>query len=283
MVKIDRALLEAFPLVLPPLPEQREIAATLKAVDDAIAAGEAVVEQLDHVRRDFADDLLRHGLPNDRRGFVDSPIGRIPEAWVVRPLSEVGEVQTGIAKGKATNGAAIEVPYLRVANVQDGHLDLTEMKTIAVESAALTRYGLRAGDVLFTEGGDFDKLGRGCVWRGEVEPCLHQNHVFAVRTSAGMLPDFLAIHAASQRGRAYFLDCAKRTTNLASINSTQLKAFPVPVPPLDEQHGIVEAIATVKDRLDKERAVLAERRRLKTALADALLTGRIRVPVPDGV
>ena len=190
-------------------------------------------------------------------------------------LHDVGQVQTGLSKGKTPSGAVLELPYLRVANVQDGHVDLEEMKTVAVEPEALERYRLRSGDVLFTEGGDFDKLGRGCVWRGQIDPCLHQNHVFAVRTNEELLPDFLAAHAASRRGRAYFLDCAKRTTNLASINSTQLKALPVPIPPLDEQQSIVEAVGAVTGRIEKERAVVAERRRLKAALAAALLTGKI--------
>src|SRR3546814_17828054 len=90
-------------------------------------------------------------------------------------------VQTGIAKGKAINGAAITLPYLRVANVQDGHVDLSVIKTITLKPSEVDRYSLRKGDVLFTEGGDFDKLGRGTVWNGEIKPCLHQNHVFAVR------------------------------------------------------------------------------------------------------
>lgn len=182
----------------------------------------------------------------------------VAESWPVRPLSDVADIQTGIAKGKAATGATVEVPYLRVANVQDGHLDLTEMKTIVVEPAALDRYRLHSGDVLFTEGGDFDKLGRGCVWRGEIDPCLHQNHVFAVRTRTDLLPDFLAAHAASQRGRAYFLDCAKRTTNLASINSTQLKAFPVPLPPLPEQREIAATLKAVDDAIAAGEAVVVQ-------------------------
>ena len=272
---------ERYPLLLPPASERKQIGMMLAQVDVAIAADEAVVEQLVRVRREVAEDLLTRGLPQQRHGLKRTVIGTIPESWDLKVLHDVGQVQTGLSKGKTPSGAVLELPYLRVANVQDGHVDLEEMKTVAVEPEALERYRLRSGDVLFTEGGDFDKLGRGCVWRGQIDPCLHQNHVFAVRTNEELLPDFLAAHAASRRGRAYFLDCAKRTTNLASINSTQLKALPVPIPPLDEQQSIVEAVGAVTGRIEKERAVVAERRRLKAALADALLTGKIRVLVRD--
>ena len=96
-----------------------------------------------------------------------------PKDWGLVPLSEVATVQTGLAKGKIVNGEALELPYLRVANVQDGHLDLREIKTVTVSPGDVARFSLQPGDVLFTEGGDFDKLGRGTVWRGEIPDCLH--------------------------------------------------------------------------------------------------------------
>ncbi len=274
------SVLQDLSVTVPSLSEQRRIAAILSAVDGAIERGAAVVEQVELVRRRLADDLLSNGY-YQRRQRRGGPRDSLPDGWNEQPLSEVATVQTGIAKGKPVPGASVDVAYLRVANVQDGFVDLTEMKTITVEPGALERYSLRGGDVLFTEGGDFDKLGRGCVWRGQISPCLHQNHVFAVRTSEVLLPEFLAAFAGSSRGRVYFLNCSKRTTNLASINSTQLKALPVPIPPLDEQKDIVNALASVVDRLERERAVLSQRRIAKAALAAALLNGDVVVPLPD--
>lgn len=181
-----------------------------------------------------------------------------PAGWEKTSLDHVAEVQTGIAKGKAINGATVTLPYLRVANVQDGHVDLSVMKEITLKPSEVNRYSLRKGDVLFTEGGDFDKLGRGTVWNGEIEPCLHQNHVFAVRPNPDrLLPQFLAYQAASQYGRRYFQLSSKQSTNLASINSTQLKQFPVLLPPLPEQRKIAEILRTWDLGLEKLEALRA--------------------------
>lgn len=156
----------------------------------------------------------------------------LPKGWSRRPLHEVADVRTGVAKGKTGLIDPVELPYLRVANVQDSFINLSEVKTIEVERHQIDRYSLKAGDILMTEGGDFDKLGRGAVWNGTLDPCLHQNHVFAVRAKRELVnPLFLSALSGSEYGRTYFLSCAKRSTNLASINSSQLKAFPVLLPP----------------------------------------------------
>lgn len=179
------------------------------------------------------------------------------ERWSTVPLGEVAAVQTGVAKGKTPKNGSVSLPYLRVANVQDGFLDLSEIKEIEISPAEASRYQLRAGDVLFTEGGDFDKLGRGTVWRGQINPCLHQNHLFAVRPNEqALLPEFLAYVAASPIGRRYFISCSKQSTNLASINSTQLKQFPVPLPPLPEQRRIAAILGTWDAAIEKAERVL---------------------------
>jgi type I restriction enzyme S subunit len=195
-----------------------------------------------------------------------------PAGWEKTSLNHVAEVQTGIAKGKVINGATVTLPYLRVANVQDGHVDLSVMKEITLKPSEVDRYSLRKGDVLFTEGGDFDKLGRGTVWNGEIEPCLHQNHVFAVRPNPDrLLPQFLAYQAASQYGRRYFQLSSKQSTNLASINSTQLKQFPVLLPPLPEQRKIAEILRTWDLGVEKLEALRAAKEQQLEGFAAQLI------------
>ncbi|MFC0154481.1 restriction endonuclease subunit S [Xanthomonas dyei] len=201
----------------------------------------------------------------------------LPEGWSRQPLHEVAEVRTGVAKGKTGLLDPVELPYLRVANVQDGFIDLSEVKSIAVERHQIDRYSLKQGDILMTEGGDFDKLGRGAVWDGTLDPCLHQNHVFAVRAKQDSVnPLFLSALSGSEYGRTYFLSCAKRSTNLASINSSQLKAFPVLLPPIAEQKRIAHILSTWDQAIATAEQQLASSRRYAEVLRSALLSGQRR-------
>lgn len=202
----------------------------------------------------------------------------LPKDWKRVPLHTVAEVRTGLAKGKQGLLDPVELPYLRVANVQDGHFDLGEIKTILVERSAIERYTLRSGDVLMTEGGDFDKLGRGAVWKAPVTPCLHQNHVFSVRPQRGILDStFLAALSSSRYGRTYFEGCAKRSTNLASINSSQLKEFPVILPPHREQLEIAGVLDTWDAAVKTVEKLLANSRKQKEALMEQLIGGKRRL------
>ncbi|PNI06239.1 restriction endonuclease subunit S [Vibrio diazotrophicus] len=206
----------------------------------------------------------------------------VPNGWNRKPLLKVADIRTGVAKGKKGLKDPIQVPYLRVANVQDGHIDLSEVKTIEIERHQLERYSLQAGDVLMTEGGDFDKLGRGDVWQGQISPCLNQNHVFAVRTDHKiLLPYFLAALSGSSYGKTYFLSCAKRSTNLASINSTQLKEFPVLLPPLPEQQKIAKILSTWDKTIATTEKLIATSQQQKKALMQQLLAGKKRLVNPE--
>lgn len=201
----------------------------------------------------------------------------VPEGWERLPLARIAQVRTGIAKGKRNLKDPVGLPYLRVANVQDGKLNLTEIKTIEVERDAIPRYSLKDGDVLMTEGGDFDKLGRGDVWRSQISKCLHQNHVFAVRIdSRVMLLYYLSALAGSEYGKDYFKRCAKRSTNLASINSTQLKEFPVLIPPLIEQQKIVDILSTWDEAISATERLIENSKLHKRALMHQLLSETTR-------
>ena len=201
----------------------------------------------------------------------------LPDGWRKMTLDKVALIQTGIAKGKKDIKNPVKLPYLRVANVQDGCINLEEVKEIDVDSNQVDRYSLKKGDVLLTEGGDLDKLGRGDVWQGQINPCLHQNHVFAVRANEKiLLPYFLAAQAGSHYGKTYFLSCAKQTTNLASINSTQLKNFPILLPPLPEQQKIAQILSTWDKAIDKLEALIRAKQQRKKALMQQLLTGKVR-------
>lgn len=276
-VRDDQVLEQDIPC--PPLPEQREIATTLERVQ---AAMEIETERL-RVARELKQAALAEVFTRGLRGEGqrETAYGLVPKSWTDRQLSGCSYVQTGVAKNSRNVSAdALEVPYLRVANVQDGHLDLSEMKTIRIPEREIESCLLRDGDVVLTEGGDFDKLGRGFVWEGQIPRCVHQNHVFAVRTDRDQLdPFFFAYLAQSSYGKAYFLSVAHKTTNLACINTTKLRAFPVILPLFDEQREIGDLFRGIDARIARHEARQKLLRELFSSLLRDLMTGRRRVGV----
>lgn len=215
----------------------------------------------------------------NRPGYKKTKVGWIPSGWKCSPLADIAYVQTGLAIGKKNLNNPTKLPYLRIANVQSGFLDLKEIKEIEVDEKDVERYQLRSGDVLFTEGGDFDKLGRGTIWKDEIVRYLHQNHVFAVRCDEKqIIPDFLSAFAAGPFGRWYFNISSKQSTNLASINSTQLRQFSLPLPPLPEQQKIAEILSAWDEAIGQTRKLIDAKKRRKKVLMQQLLTGKKRVP-----
>ncbi|MEI8294527.1 MAG: restriction endonuclease subunit S [bacterium] len=236
----------AIDIPLPPLPEQKRIAAYLDAscaaIDRAVAAKQQQLETLDALRKSIITPAVLNGIVSGRQRVPtgNTWICHIPQGWRLVALKRLSKTQTGITLGNEYEPPLTERPYLRAANVQDGRLDLAKITTIELPEYLTSRYELKVGDVLMTEGGDLDKLGRGYPWAGEIPGCLHQNHVFAIRTNRRLLmPEFLSYLTASQYGRDYFEATGKRTTNLASTNSTKVGLFPIPLPPIEEQKEIV--------------------------------------------
>ena len=287
--KLTQGELRRIEIGAPKLEEQTLIAKILDTLDTTIRQTEALIEKLKQVKQGLLHDLLTRGI--DANGqlrppqseapqlYKESPLGWIPRAWEVLQLGSCADIASGVTLGRSLNSpVAIELPYLRVANVQDGYLELREIKTVSILPSELNRFALKIGDVLMNEGGDFDKLGRGAVWEGQIEPCLHQNHVFRVRCDdSKLLPAFLAAYSSSVRGKSYFVQASKQTTNLASINSTQLKAFGITCPPVAEQLLIAQRLSTLDKKMAVEQEVLEKLRQQKSGLMDDLLTGRVRV------
>lgn len=283
---INSTAVSQLKVLTPTATEQTKIADVLATVDQAIEQTEALIAKQQRIKTGLMQDLLTKGI--DEHGnlrsettheFKDSPLGRIPVEWNVIQLSKIADVSSGLTLGKTHSGPnTVELPYLRVANVQDGYLDLSDVTMIRVPNSYVAKYQLLVGDVLMNEGGDFDKLGRGTVWRGEIDSCLHQNHVFKVRPNSEKLEsEYLAAISASPYGKAFFMLASKQSTNLASINSTQLKSFPIPLPPLPEQKALVELVRAQSETLESSQQERRKLASLKTALMQDLLTGKKRV------
>jgi type I restriction enzyme S subunit len=258
--------IENFLLPFPSYNDQIRIATILTRAENLIAKRKESIKALDEL---FKSTFL------EMFGFSTGKYKK----WKTEPLISSTEIVSGVTKGKKyLSNELIEVPYMRVANVQDGHLNLSEIKTIAVTEKEIKQYKLMKGDLLLTEGGDPDKLGRGAIWNGEISKCIHQNHIFRVRIwDKSINPIFLSALIASKYGKGYFLKAAKQTTGIASINSIQLKAFPLIKPPIELQNqfaAIVEKVESIKSKYTQS---LAELENLYGSLSQRAFKGELDV------
>lgn len=206
---------------------------------------------------------------------------QLPTGWTWTTLDALAAIKGGITKdqNRKHTAPARSVPYLRVANVQRGYIDLTEVKEIATTEDEIQELALKPGDILFNEGGDRDKLGRGWVWNAELPECIHQNHVYRARLHVAELNPKLISWYANTFGQKFFFDEGKHTTNLASISMTKLKGLPVPIPPPVEQTRIVAEVerrlSVVAELESVVSANLQRATRLRQSILQKAFTGEL--------
>ena len=240
---------------IPPLTVQKSIAETLDKVSDLLALRKQQLAKLDELVKARFVEMFGDMLINDMM-------------WPEIPLEQLADVVSGITKGrKVTDTELFEVPYMAVSNVKDGYIDWTTVKTILATQKEIEQYRLLPYDVLMTEGGDPDKLGRGAVIAKPLENSIHQNHIFRVRLQKErILPAFFSEYLQHQKAKRYFLGCAKQTTGIASINMTQLRALPVLMPPMELQKQFIAFIEQTDKSKSEIQTALTKLETLKKAL-----------------
>lgn len=223
--QITRQGLEKVEIKYYPIEAQKKIVAILSKTRAVITAHHQQLQKLDELVKARFVEM-----------FGDMYLNTME--WRELQLEIMADIVSGITKGRKIAGKQLtKVPYMAVSNVKDGYIDWTTVKTIEATDQEINQYRLLPDDVLMTEGGDSDKLGRGAIIRTPLENCIHQNHIFRVRLDEShILPDYFAEYLKHQRAKRYFLGCAKQTTGIASINMKQLKALPVLLPPLELQN-----------------------------------------------
>lgn len=277
-VRINLQVYRSTIVPVAPVAEQRRIVAKLDALTARLARTRRELERVVTLRTKLRQSILARAFSGELTAAWRKQEGSADVDWQTCPLSEIADVQGGIQVGKKrpADAVLVEVPYLRVANVQRGWLRLDEIKTLAVTAEERDRLVLKDGDILMNEGGDRDKLGRGWVWRDQVPGCIHQNHVFRVRLKDPDFPPEFVSHYANEFGQPYFIDQGTQTTNLASISKRRVMALPVPVPPVSEAKEIVRLITNAFARADRVEAEAARARALLDRLEGAILAKAFR-------
>ncbi|MCC8136789.1 MAG: restriction endonuclease subunit S [Clostridiales bacterium] len=238
---LTKANLLRIDINLPELDKQKDIVENLDKICNLITIRQKEIDYLEQLVRSRFIELFGDS--------VNNPLG-LPTVT----LSEVSDIVSGITKGRKTNGAELfEVPYMAVSNVKAGYIDWSAVKTIEATEEEINQYRLQSFDVLMTEGGDPDKLGRGAIISDPPKNCIHQNHVFRVRVNRSyILPQYLEEYLQHQKAKQYFLRCAKQTTGIASINMKQLRAMPVLLPEMELQNQF----ATFVQATDKSKSAI---------------------------
>lgn len=248
---------------LPPLREQRRIVDLVRAVDDVAHAADREAQAALQLATSHEAAVCRAGERAEHTA-----------------LGLVAEIVGGVTKDKKKEDGdgLVEVPYLRVANVQRGFIDLSTITSIKVPPSVVERLRLRPGDVLLNEGGDRDKLGRGWIWEDQLPECVHQNHVFRARiTDEDFEPRFVSLWANSF-GQQWFYENGGQTTGIASISMSTLNKFPLPRLPLSEQVGAVETSEAARSAAARAQWLCRAARNLRAALLSELLSGAAKVP-----
>ena len=277
MVKIDRALLESFPLLLPPLVEQRRIAEALSAVDEVIGKAAVVVQQLVIARRSLLRRLLASGMPSRRHRCRQTEVGPAPESWTETTL---GELASDVTYGTSVkcDGDSSALPVLRIPNVVSGQLT-TDLKYARLRDADVEQLRLSDGDLLFVRtNGNPDYVGRSIVFPRMPGTWLFASYLIRVRVSRAKVdPRFVHI-ALQEPGVRRTMEKAIRTSaGNYNLNSVGIRATRLNLPSLPEQMEIADGIEALDARLRREIKYSLGLRSLKSSLAEAVLSGQLRV------
>ena len=284
MPRTSWSQLGTFQFSLPPLPEQRKIAAILSSVDDAIEKAQAVIDQIQVVKRGLLQELLTRGLPGQHKRFKKTVIGEIPEDWVVSPIGDLGQEGRPAVKA-GPFGSSLKKSYY----VSEGYRVYGQEQVLAGDLSVGNYYvdegryrllrscEVRPGDVLLSLVGTF---GEAIVVPRGVEPGIINPRLLRISLDPRLiLPDFTC----------YWLRCGKTQRLLAAaaqggtmgvLNAGIVRRLSLARPPLGEQAAIVATLRALDRRLDSETAAKASALRLKSALMSVLLTGELRV-APD--
>ena len=267
--------------LLPPLPEQRAIAAVLDSIDDAIERTDAVIAATEQLRDSLLHQLLTRGVPGWHTEWKDVPgLGTIPVGWEVVRLGErIEEGPTnGIYKPESEYGSGVNL--IRIGDFTFGQfVNFGAFQRIRATEEEIRRYQIREGDVIINRVNSLSHIGKSVLIPEVKEPTLFESNMMKIRFDRGLDLRFGAMVLLSDNTRRYFNAMAKKAVQQASINQQDVSELPVPLPPLAEQQaiaGLLDGVETTVAAANREREGFQS---LKDSTADALLMGRVRVEV----
>lgn len=286
---VSKGKFEQFGLPLPPLPEQRKIAAILSSVDEAIEGTQAVIDQLQVVKKAMMADLLTRGIPGRHKKFKQTEIGEVSVEWEVCSIDSLGtDAESTVRSGpfgssmKTKDFVRSGVPVLTIQSLGHGELLREGLFYVGDEKAReLAEYKVRPNDVVFSRVAD---IGR-CAAISEdeagwlISPNLSRIRLDPEKADARFLMYLITTAPSVLRQVEMVAGNAGRPV----ISSSTLRELRLPVPALPEQQAISAAGQELEHRLGVERQFLSQLQGTKSALMSVLLTGEVRVRVDEEV
>jgi len=278
--EINKSKLENLKIPLPPLSEQKKIAAVLSTVQEAREKTEAVINAAKDLKKSMMKHLFTYGPVSPQEAenvpLKETEIGMVPEEWDVVKLGDIFNVQQGkqLSEREAKEGK-IKKPFLRTSNLGWGYINISSVDEMYFTSEEFEKLRLKKGDILVCEGGD---IGRTALYRGELEECAYQNHLHRLRPkNENMDVEFFVFwmnHAINQR--KLYTYTANRTT-IPNLSSSRLKSFIFPLPSLPVQQKIASTLSAIDQKIEAEESVKEALEDLFKTLLHDLMTAKIRV------
>jgi type I restriction enzyme, S subunit len=286
-LKLTQASMNSIAVPVAPEPEQQRIVATIdeqySRVDAGVAALERALHNLKRMRAAVLHAAVTGRLASSYGTGSDHKGG--PSGWCVVSVGDIAEVSGGITKNPKRRPHKNPVPFLRVANVLRDGLALDDVHEIEVFDGELERKRLRAGDLLVVEGnGSPDQIGRSALWHGEIDPCVHQNHLIRVRPNERVLPEYLNLYWNAPSSMATIQSAASSTSGLHSLSTGKVRSIPVALPPVDTQKRIVEEVrrqlSLVDALVDAVHATMSRSHSLRSSILTEAFAGRLAPQEP---
>ena len=276
--RVQPETLKDLPILLPPLPEQRAIAAVLDSIDDAIERTDAVIAATEQLRDSLLHELLTRGVPGWHTAWRDIPgLGTMPADWEVVKLGEVIESTTYGTNTQLSHDGAVAV--LRMSNLQHGELDLTDVRRADLSEKEVKELSLVPGDILFNRTNSKDLVGKVAIVRDVPQPTSFASYLVRLKVAKKRAdPFWLSALLCSETYQLRIRRMATPAVSQANINPTNLKSIIIPRPPLAEQHAASDLLNRVDDVIVEVRKELRDLRAVKDSIAGVLLTGRVRIP-----
>ena len=275
--RVQSETLKSLRISVPPLAEQHAIAAVLDSIDEAIERTEAVIAATERLRDALLHELLTRGVPGWHSEWKETPgIGTIPACWEVVSLGEILKTTT-YGTNVSLDGKG-RVPILRMNNLQDGKVDLSDVRRADLADKALRDLNLVSGDILFNRTNSLDLVGKVAIVRNLPQPISFASYLVRLRVQEVRAnPFWLSVMLSSSSYQSRIRRFATPGVSQANINPTSLKSLMIPLPSLAEQRAVTAVLDGTYEAIRQEHEERETLQALKASLADALLTGRVRV------